>query len=275
VDISVIIHTFNEEANLPYALRSVQDWASEILIVDMGSTDKTLEIAQSFGVRILNYPAVGYVEPARAFAVEQARFSWVFILDADELLPKPLAKQLLEIADNDLADVVLIPRFNYMIGAPIQGAGWGPEQDTHPRFFKKGSISFSPKIHVVPKILDNQRVLRLPYQEGVAIIHFNYLDFEQFIGKLNHYTTIHAQERQNSNDAPQTGRTLFKALARWLYRYIYLKGYRDGWRGFYLSCFMIFYDLAIEAKLIQVRESGDRKTIMSYYRDEAERWLKE
>jgi glycosyltransferase involved in cell wall biosynthesis len=84
----VVINTLNEERRLPYALRSVQDWVDEIVVVDMHSDDKTVEIAEAFGARIFTHERVGYADPARAFAFARATGDWILILDADELVPR-------------------------------------------------------------------------------------------------------------------------------------------------------------------------------------------
>ena len=86
--ISVVINTLNEERRLPYALRSVQDWVDEIVVVDTHSDDKTVEIAEEFGARIFTHERVGYADPARAFAFARATGDWILILDADELVPR-------------------------------------------------------------------------------------------------------------------------------------------------------------------------------------------
>ena len=95
MEISVVINTLNEEKNLAYTLRSVQSWASEIIVVDMHSTDKTVEIAKTHGAKVFYHEPTGFVEPAQEFAVAQASHAWILLLDADEVVPKPLSERLL------------------------------------------------------------------------------------------------------------------------------------------------------------------------------------
>src|SRR5262245_29586580 len=99
--ISVVINTRNEEKNLPHALRSVRPWVDEIIVVDMCSEDRTVEIARSFGAKTFPHEPLGYCEPARAFALGQATQPWVLILDADEMVPAPLSRALRSAAAGD------------------------------------------------------------------------------------------------------------------------------------------------------------------------------
>lgn len=122
--ISVLIHTFNEERNIRNCLETVK-WADEIIIVDMYSDDKTVEIAKEYTDKIYFFERVGYVEPARQFALEKSTHEWILVVDADELVPLKLKNKLFEIMEKDLADVVFIPRNNYFFGRLMQGTGWG------------------------------------------------------------------------------------------------------------------------------------------------------
>src|SRR5450759_1251360 len=91
--ISAVINTLNEERNLPFALRSVQDWVDEIVVVDMHSEDATRDIAKQYGARVFLHERLGYADPARAFALEQAVGDWILLIDADELIPAPLSER--------------------------------------------------------------------------------------------------------------------------------------------------------------------------------------
>ena len=138
ISISVVIITLNEEANLPYALRSVRAWADEVIVVDMHSDDRTRQIAKEYGARVYLHDRVGYPEPAREFALAKTKGDWILILDADELIPARLARLLQSIAISDKADAVSIPRLNYLLGTPAVGMGWGPKQDRLDTILQEG-----------------------------------------------------------------------------------------------------------------------------------------
>src|SRR5215472_13700022 len=188
--ISAVVLTLNEERNLAKALRSVQRWVDDIVVVDMNSEDNTAGVAKSFGARVFAYPRVGFVEPAREFAMCKATGEWIINLDADEIAPHALSRRLLEVAEGNLADVCAIPRLNYFSGAPLYHSGWSPDQDIQMRFFRNGYLEFSPSIHTLPKPVRHARVLTLKSESSHYIVHFNYLDSEHFLQKLNRYTSI-------------------------------------------------------------------------------------
>lgn len=270
--ISVVIHTLNEEHHLPAALRSVAPWADEIVVVDMHSDDGTVAIAASFGARVLSHARAGFVEPARAFGIAHATHPWVLILDADELIPAPLAAALREIAREDRGDVVAIHRLNYLHGRPLRRAGWQPELDRHFRFFKQGSLRASDMIHAPLVPAAGARILILPYEPGRAIVHFNFLDFADLLEKVNRYTTVEATQAHERGER-STPWDALRALRPFWWRYVRTRGYRDGWRGWYLALFMAFYAVAKYAKLRERERIGDRERIVALQEREAERWL--
>lgn len=271
--ISVVINTFNEEANLPYALRSVRPWADEIIVVDMHSEDRTVEIAREYGAQVFFHERMGFVEPARAFAVAQTTGDWVLILDADELIPAMLSQLLQSIARHDRADVIRLPRQNYLLGAPLFHTGYGAAQDRHIRFFKRGFLSLSPIIHsqLVPKPM--ARVYEIPPLPDHAIIHFNHLDTESFIEKMNRYTTIEARQHVRERARFHPLSSLRYAVWKFGVHYVKNQGFRDGWRGLYVSLFIAFYFLAKDAKQRELLTVGSQEDIRAIYRREAERFL--
>jgi glycosyltransferase involved in cell wall biosynthesis len=270
----VVINTLNEELNLPYALRSVRTWADEIVVVDMHSDDRTREIAEEFGARVYLHERLGYADPAREFALAQATGDWILILDADELVPPSLARRLRDVAAADEADVVLIPWLNYLLGAPAKGMGWGPSQDYHERFFKKDWVQSRSDIHAFLRARADARILRLLPEPDLAMVHFNYLDTSHFLEKLNRYTSIEAQEALDHGERSSIRKALRRGVRELWQRYISGRGYRDGWRGFYLCSLMVMYRVVVQAKLKELSDLGGRSSIQAGYRREAERILK-
>jgi (heptosyl)LPS beta-1,4-glucosyltransferase len=269
-EISVVINTLNEEQNLPFALRSVVTWASDIVVVDMHSTDATRGIATSYGARVFLHEPLGFPDPAREFAVAQARCPWILILDADELVPLGLYQALCRIVTEDCADIVRIPRLNYMFGAAIEHAGWHPYDDKQPRFFRKGTLTTTHEIHRFLKPVPDARIVSLPNVKGEALVHFNYVTLSHFIEKLNRYTSIEAeQDRGRGRDVSAFG-ALWLALSEWVKRYVFKQGFRDGWRGFYLASLMSFYRIAIAGKIRELGEAGSAEQISKRYAQLAE-----
>jgi glycosyltransferase involved in cell wall biosynthesis len=272
--ISVVINTLNEEKNLPYALRSVHAWADEIIVVDMYSDDRTVEIAREYGAKVFFHERIAAFDGARQFAIEQASNDWVLVLDADEMIPEPLSRILIEIVGKDKADVVLIPWLNYLLGEPLLHTGWGPNQDKHYRLFKKMKLTLSSTIHSVMKPHDDARVYELPYKSSIAIVHFNYVNTTQFMEKLNRYTSVEAQQAFERGERSSVRSALWMMFKEFANRYIRKQGFRDGWRGFYLSLSMSFYRMTIFMKLKEIDVLGDADQIIASYHREADKLLK-
>ncbi len=273
--ISVVMNTLNEERNLPLALRSVAPWADEIVVVDMNSQDDTANIARRYGARVCLHAGPGFQYAPREFAVAQASCEWVFVLDADEVAPLALSRDLRRIAGSDRADVALVPRRNFVMGAALRGAGWGPEQDYQTRFFRKGKIRASSMAHHDFTPTESARIIRLPYSGQNAILHFTYIDSTQFIRKLNQYTSIEAMQSFERRRHASCSKALLSTVKEFVSKYLKSGGYRDGWRGFYVTCFMAFYRLAAYAKLQELESAGGAGRVEELYRQEAERAIGE
>lgn len=271
--ISVVINTWNEEQNLPWSLGSVQSWADEIIVVDMHSQDRTREIAESFGAKVHLHEWLGFADPARAFAIAQSSGDFVLLLDADEMIPEPLSRELQRIANEGSYDIAKIARSNYLLGKKLEHTGWGASQDRHLRFFRRGSLKTSATIHDFLHPVDGARILELPADPDLCIVHFNYLDVTQFIEKLNRYTSVEAQqalERGKVETGWSTTREVFAELFR---RYVKKGGYKDGWRGFYLSLLMALYRVGTAAKLAELKAGMGPGEARNVYRQIAEELL--
>ncbi|MBI2843611.1 MAG: glycosyltransferase family 2 protein [Armatimonadetes bacterium] len=264
--VSVLLNTLNEERNIRNCLESVK-WADEIVVVDMYSDDKTVQIAQEYTDKVFFHERMGYADPARQFALEQVSNDWILLVDADELIPRRLRDCILEIAACDQWDVVLIPRTNYFFGHAMKGANWGPMQDVVPRFFKRPAMRFSEQVHRFYHPDPTARVRTLN-DESCAIIHFNYVDVEQFIEKLNRYTTIEANLARAQGRQLSLTRVLYEVIREVGGRFIVRKGYRDGFQGFLLSMLMASYHVSSALKLYLLNkydsEEVSRKILDDY-----------
>jgi glycosyltransferase involved in cell wall biosynthesis len=259
--ISAVINTLNEESNIDACLRALQ-WCDEIIVVDMESDDSTTTIALQYTNKIFSFKRVGCVEPARSFAVSQATGDWILIVDADELIKYSLSEKLVKVASEDQCEVVNIPFKTYIFGEWICHTGWWPEY--HPRFFKKGFVDFSDQIHSAFLIKQEARRFHLPPNAENAIEHFAYNDITQFIGKLNRYTTIEASHLYNNKTKFSCYKMFWNGLNEFVIRYLRLKGYKDGFRGLFLSIIMCVYRIISHMKLWEMFEN-ERDNVSERY----------
>lgn len=245
VKISVVINALNEERNIGRAIESVK-WADEIVVCDMHSEDKTVEIAKKLGAKIFFHQREDYVEPARNFASSKASSEWILILDADEVVPETLAEKLIEIAEKmRQTDYVRLPRKNIIFGHFMQESMWWPDYNS--RFFKKGKVKWSDKIHRPPDVYGQG--LDLTVDEKYAIVHYSYETISQFLQRMDRYTTIQAEELKKEGKIFDWKDLFEKPLNEFLSRFFANKGYKDGLHGLALSFLQAFSFLIVYLKL--------------------------
>jgi glycosyltransferase involved in cell wall biosynthesis len=234
--ISIVVNTLNEEKNIKNALGSVL-WADEIIVCDNYSSDKTVEIAKEMGAKVYKFKGRGYVEPARNFAISKASGDWILILDADELITSLLAEELKKVANSDSeVDFVKIPRKNIIYGKFMKASFWWPDYQI--RFFKKGKVKWSNKIHSQP-ITDGAGV-DLPAQENYAILHNNYVGVSDYLERMISYSKIQADELIDDGYKFNWQDLIKKPLSEFLSRFFANKGYKDGLHGLALSLLQAF-----------------------------------
>lgn len=243
--ISVVINTLNEEKNIQRALKSV-DWIDEIIVCDMHSTDKTVNIAKERGARIVYFRNTHYVEPARNFAISKANNDWVLVLDADEEIPQSLKEKIIQLVNkNIISEYIEIPRKNIIFNKWMRASMWWPDYQV--RLFKKGSVIWQDKIHSKPLLKGSG--LKLGAEEGLAIVHHNYQTISQFIERMNRYTTIEAKHLTDEGYKFNWKDLIEKPLNEFLSRFFTNKGYLDGLHGLSLSFLQSFSFLVVYLKL--------------------------
>ena len=179
--------------------------------------------------------------------MEKATGDWILLIDADEMVPKSLALILKEIALKNQVDIVEISFRHYIMGEWIRHSGWG--YTPLPRFFKRGKIVFCETIHNYMKKTDNAITFRVEPQNENCLFHFNYTDSAHFIEKLNRYTSIEACQFYEQEVRFSYCRLIKAAVLEFYSRFIEMRGYKDGFRGFALSLMMSFYRVLSYIKL--------------------------
>lgn len=232
----------NTQHDFKDTLKSVA-FADEIIVVDMHSTDKTREVAGEFTDKIFTYEDVGFVEPARNYAINKASSDWVLIIDADEVISKKLKKKILELIKGDAtADAYHMPRKNIVFGHWYQHAGWWPDYQL--RLFKKGAIDWPKKIHAQPEITGAAD--HLAPREEYAITHYNYQSVSQFVERLNRYTSHEAEQREQ---LAVTEANIVRAFDAELMSRMFLhRGLDAGTHGVGISFLQSFYEVVVTLK---------------------------
>lgn len=255
--ISVVINTLNEEQNIGDCIESVRDFADEIVVCDMYSDDRTVEIAQAMGARVVYHERTGFVEPARHYAISQAKYEWVFVLDADERMTEPLALKLHEIAREDACDVVSLSVLYWYFGGWVRHGGFS--ENTWHRLFRKSvyldvytqNEETVHKNFSALKELENKIVLPSQFH----ILHLAYPTIEKYACKtLGRYAVIEAEHYYQQGRKFSFFRMIGEPLLDIGKRLIWKGGYRDGLRGFILIVLRAGYRFAIWANVWLLEE---------------------
>lgn len=252
--ISAVVHTYNEEKNIEKCLASLS-WVNEIIVIDMGSTDKTCQIAKDYKSKIYQHPYTGFVEPARNFGILKTSGDWIIIVDADEEIPKTLAKYLTLEIQKPSADYYRIARKNIIFGKWIKHAGWWPDYQV--RFFKKGSVSWTEKIHGIP--LTRGTGTDVESSDDLNIVHHNYQTIEQYLTRLNRYSNISAKELYLSNQRFTSDLLFKKPLQEFINRFFVWEGYKDNIHGLALALLQSLAELATCLKLWELESFREEK----------------
>lgn len=260
MSISAVVIAKNAEKIIKKSLESVQ-FANEVILVDIKSTDQTSEIAKKYCTRVCDYGQDStFVEPVRNFALSQAKKDWILVLDADEEIPESLAKKLQEIDRKDLGNVYYLPRKNMVSGAWMQHTGWWPDYQL--RFFKNGLVTWGNKIHGQAKIAGGYKASTLEATEEMAILHHNYQNTKDYLLRFDRYTDIEAEQKSHelTDQFSISQSALLKAFSDdWLRRYFAREGYKDGVRGFYLSLMQAVYQMTVQMKIFD--RLANKKTL--------------
>lgn len=253
--LSIVINTLNEETNIKRAISSVKSIADEIVVVDMHSSDKTVEIAKEMGAVVFDHEPVGYVEPARNFAISKASNEWIFILDADEEVSEGLAKKIKDIVKENKGDYFRVPRKNINFGKWIKHSRWWPDYNI--RFFRKGCVSWNEVIHSVP--MTTGQGMELPAEEKYAIIHHNYSGIGEYITRLNRYTDVQSKFLSKKGYSFSWKDLIVKPTGEFLGRYFSGEGYKDGLHGFALSVLQGISEFVTYLKVWQIEKFEEKQ----------------
>jgi glycosyltransferase involved in cell wall biosynthesis len=244
---SVTIITLYEEKNLPECLASVS-WADEIIVVDSGSTDRTLAIAAEFKAKTFFNPWQGMREQ-KNFAADQATSPWIFNLDADERVTSEGQRELLDVLAAPSADGYELPRKNYFLGKWMRHGGWFPDEVI--RLYRKDKGAYGGINPHAGVVLASGRAGRL----RTPLVHYTYTSFAHYIAKQYPYADAAARElaaRGNLPAAPYV-QILVKTFWKFIEVFIIKRGFLDGAHGLIAALGSTFAAYMKQARLWELR----------------------
>ncbi len=228
--LSVCLMVKDEEAHLPACLESVRGLADEIVVVDSHSTDRTREIAASFGARVVERDWPGNVAQRR-FSIGEATNDWAMFIDADERVTPELAASIRRAVlerDGDGRDGWFVGRKLHYCGRWIRHGGWYPEWQV--RLFRRSKakvIGLDPHDRVVV----DGKTARL---EG-DLLHYSFRDLSHQIHVMDRYTGMAAADLRRSGGRFRRTDLVLRPLGRFLRTYVLRLGFLDGLPGFLMA----------------------------------------
>jgi len=226
--LSVVIITKNEAHRISRCLESVR-WANEIIVLDSGSTDATVEIAKTFTPLVfVDDDWKGYgVQKQRALS--HATGNWILNLDADEWVTDDLKALFLRVIKKNEYDAYRVPIRLCFYGKPLR---FSSSPTRHARLFKREGAKFSNDlVHEKIVLPENARIgqLRIP------ILHDSFLDISHAIQKMDRYSSYSAKIRLNEKKYMSVSRACFGAMWMFFRCYLLQRGFLDGRSGFILA----------------------------------------
>ncbi len=245
--LSVAIITYNEEDIIGRTLESVKDIASEIIVVDSHSTDRTRDIAKSYGAKVYVEDWKGYAEQKNS-ALKKCTQEWILFLDADEIVSEELKNSIKKELKNPKADGYLINRRTYYMGKLLKYT-WQPEWRL--RLVKKeANPKWKGEIHEVLEI-ESPKISKLKGD----IYHYSYKDLPDHVIKAMEFSKKVAFQKKTKK--VNFLYIFFRPLWAFLKTYIFKKGFMDGYPGLIASMMTMFYTFLKYAFLYELKEKDE------------------
>ena len=238
--ISATIITYNEERNITRAIESLR-CADEIVVVDSASSDRTVELAEKLGARVVDSPWPGYAKQ-KNFAAEQAAHDWILSIDADESLSEALEGEIWHLKKNGPQfDAYTMPRQAQYLGRWIRYSGWYPDRKI--RLYDRNKAQWEGD-YVHESVKTNARVGHLESN----LLHFTCDSLSEHLKTMDRYTTLAAEQLIDNKQRVTWGRLICEPPWTFFKTYILKQGFRDGIEGLAIANMAALYNFLKYAK---------------------------
>ncbi len=250
--VSAVLITRNEAHKLGTCLKAL-DWADEIVVVDSGSQDATLEVARCYTDRVISQPFENFAAQ-KNFAAAQASHNWILSIDADEIVTPELHDSIRRtLAGEPPHDGYHVIRRNYLFGRHLKHGGEGPEKIL--RLYRRDRGRFEQPIHEHVVVKGSVGVL-----EG-ELIHQSIPDLAEYFRKFHNYTDIEAAMRFERGEKAGYYQMAVLPFLRFVDRYFLKGGFLDGYEGLQFHVLSSFYCFLKYAKLRELQQGRNREQV--------------
>ena len=227
--VSAYIIAYNEEDKIAECVKSVL-WADEVIVADSHSTDRTAEIAESLGARVVQVEFQGFGD-LRNQAIAHCTGDWIYSLDSDERCTPEVRDEILALIPAAPLDIYRQPRRNFFMGRWIKHSGWYPNF-RQPQLFRKGSMSYDLKPVHEGFVSHSDKPIGVLKN---AIWQFPFKNLEEVIHKMNRYSTLGVPKLEDRHTSSGFGKALLRAQWAFFKHYFLKLGLLDGWAGFIIA----------------------------------------
>lgn len=247
--LAVLILTKNEEKNIADCVRNARQAADEVVVIDSGSTDKTVELAEQSGAKVSYRAWDDDFSAQRNFALTQTGAEWVLYLDADERLNGEMIAAVKKIvATGALDHQYAMERKSVAFGTKFNHGVLKPDHVA--RMFPRTKVQWVNKVHEHP-------VCSLPLENLAGHLeHYTYTSWQQWEGKLCQYTTVWAEDAYASGKRTSLPGIFLHSLGGFFKMFILRAGFLDGWMGTYMCFNHFFYEMLKYLKLHELQRKG-------------------
>ena len=248
-NLTVIILTKNEEKTIRQVIQNAQKCADNVLIVDSGSTDKTVEFAESCRAKVVYRAWDNDFAAQRNFALQHVTTPWVLYLDADEFLDTDLIFAIENVLTKNEEKQYSMLRRIHAFGFKYKHGIFKPDEVI--RMFRTDRVRWEGKVHERP-------ICEMPKERLKGYIeHYTYENWQDWWEKAGHYTSIWAEDAYTRNKKSSVGSAFFHAAYGFFRAYIVEVGFIDGWSGLYSSMLHFIYTVMKYLKLNELyRKNG-------------------
>jgi glycosyltransferase involved in cell wall biosynthesis len=227
-DVTAVIAAHDESANIMDCIASLR-WAREVIVVENDSTDDTIALAKRAGATVIS-PPFTTIGAARNHAIDEAKTSWILVVDADERCTPGLAGEVREIvATPGTLSAYRIPRRNFFLGREIRHGGWGAGNDHPIRLFRRELRYNASQVH------EHVEVAGAAGELKNALLHYTYTSLDQYFEKFDRYSRWWADQNYIKGRRGTAAAVVVKPPTRFFKMYILRGGFRDGAHGLILA----------------------------------------
>lgn len=245
--ISAVILVKNQAEQLKRCIQSLT-WCDEVVVIDDHSTDGSDEVARKLGARVYRRALDGDFSVQRNFALDKAKYEWVFFVDADEVVTKELEEEIYQLTSQFLtsANGFLIPRKDILWGKELRFGETGHINLL--RLGRKEKGHWEGRVHEEWKVLGE--VVRLQH----PLLHYPHPTIREFLSEINTYSTLRAKELHQKKTTVSLTAIIAYPIGKFFLNYFFKLGFLDGVRGMIVALMMSFHSFLVRGKLWQLRQ---------------------